>query len=293
MANSDHLYRFVFEHDNVRGEIVRLEEAFQAVIRRREYPPVLRELVGQAMVAAALLAATIKFKGSLTLQVQGKGEQGLSLLVVQCNSHGGLRALARWRGELPERARLGELCPGGYLAITIDPEGGERYQGVVAVEGETLASALDNYFLNSEQLATRVFLAANAERAAGMLVQRLPGEDPDADAWNRAETLAETITDKELLELSAAEIIHRLYHEEDIRLFDPLPFHFQCTCSRERVGEVLRSLGREEIESVLAEQGQVEVHCDFCSEAYRFDAVDAQQLFLTLEQSPELPPTRH
>jgi len=292
MATPDHLYRFVFEHANVRGEVVHLESAFQAVIQRREYPPVIRDLVGQAMAAAALLASSIKFKGSLTLQVQGKGEQGLSLLVVQCNSHGGLRALARWQGEPPAQASLGELCPNGYLAITIDPEGGERYQGIVAVEGETLASALDNYFTNSEQLATRVFLAVGEGRAAGMLVQRLPGNDPDDDAWNRAETLAETITAKELVELSAAEIIRRLYHEEDIRLFDPTPYHFQCTCSRERVGEVLRSLGRAEIQSVLEEQGQVEVHCDFCNEGYRFDPVDVEQLFLS-EQSPRTPPTWH
>lgn len=293
MSTPDHLYRFLFERANVRGQIVHLEDAYQGVIQRREYPPLLRDLVGQAMAAAALLSSTIKFRGSLSLQVQGKGEQGLTLLVVQATSQGGLRALARWEGELPDGASLGELCPEGYLAITIDPDEGERYQGIVALDSGSLAEALDNYFENSEQLSTRVWLTADAQRAAGMLIQRLPGESLDADAWNRAEALAATITADELLQLNAPTIIHRLFHEEDIRLFDPSPFHFQCTCSRERVGNVLRSLGQEEVRDILQEQGQVEVHCEFCNQAYHFDAVDAEQIFLPEDSLPETPPTRH
>lgn len=292
MNTPDHLYRFLFERANVRGEIVHLEDAYQGVVRRRVYPPVVRNLIGQAMAAAALLSSTIKFRGSLSLQVQGKGEEGLTLLVVQATSEGGLRALARWQGEPPAEAALGELCSDGYLAITIDPDEGERYQGIVALEGGSLASALDNYFQNSEQLATRVWLVADENRAAGMLIQRLPGATLDEDAWNRAEALAATITDAELLQLNAAAIIHRLFHEEDIRLFDPNPFHFQCTCSRERVGNMLRSLGQEEVREILQEQGQVEVHCDFCNEGYRFDPVDAEQIFLAADTAMEAPLTR-
>jgi molecular chaperone Hsp33 len=292
MATPDHLFRFVFEHSNVRGEVVQLEDAYQGVISRREYPPVLRDLVGKALAAAALLASTIKFRGSLSLQVQG-GAGPLTLLLVQANSHGGLRALARWQGQLPPVADLAELCPGGHLAITIEPEEGERYQGVVDLEAGSLERVLDGYFLNSEQLATRVWLAADGRRAAGLLVQRLPGENPDADAWERAEILADTITAEELLELTAADIIRRLFHEEDIRLFDPTPFHFNCSCSNERVSEVLYSLGYEEVHDILQEQGQVEVRCDFCNEAYRFDKVDVEQIFVTPDHKPDVPTTRH
>jgi molecular chaperone Hsp33 len=292
MTTPDHLYRFLFDQADVRGEIVHLEDAYQGVIARRQYPPVIRNLIGRALAAAALLSSSIKFRGSLSLQVQG-GEQGLTLLVVQVTTQGGLRAVARWRGELPAQAPLGELCPGGHLAITIDPEEGDRYQGIVALAGDSLARVLDNYFQNSEQLPTRVWLAADEGRAAGMLIQRLPAATQDDDAWNRAVTLAETITEEELLRLNAPAIIRRLFHEEDIRLFDPVPFHFQCTCSRERVGEVLRSLGHDEMQDILREQGMVEVHCDFCNEGYRYDPVDIEQLFLAADASPDVPATRH
>jgi molecular chaperone Hsp33 len=293
MNTPDHLYRFLFEHANVRGEIVHLKDTYQNVLARRDYPPAIRDLVGCALAATALLSSSIKFRGSLSLQIQGKSEDGLSLLVVQATSQGGLRALARWSGEIAPQASLGELCPDGHLAITIDPDEGDRYQGIVALEGDSLALTLDNYFQNSEQLPTRVWLVADAGQAAGMLIQRLPGEAADDDAWDRAEALTSTITGTELLELNAATIIHRLYHEEDIRLFDPVPFHFQCTCSRERVSDVLRSLGQEEVRDILQEQGQVEVHCDFCNQGYHFDPVDAERIFLADSDAPDVPPTWH
>lgn len=293
MSTPDHLYRFLFEHVNVRGEIVHLRDAYQDVLTRRDYPPAVRDLLGRAMAATALLGSSIKFRGSLSLQIQGKGEGALSLLVVQATSQGGLRALARWEGDIPPQASLAELCPDGHLAITIDPDEGDRYQGIVALEGESLALTLDNYFQNSEQLPTRVWLVADHEQAAGMLIQRLPGEVDDDDAWDRVEALTSTITNEELLGLRATDIIHRLYHEEDIRLFDPVPFHFQCSCSRERVSDVLRSLGQEEVRDILEEQGRVEVHCDFCNQGYEFDAVDAERIFLASQDAPEVPPTRH
>lgn len=291
MSSPDHLYRFVFEHANVRGEIVQLDDAYRAVLARREYPPQLQTLVGEALAAAALLTATLKFRGSLSLQAQGQGP--LTLLLVQAGSDGGLRALARWKEGLEPGQGLAAMCKDGYLAITIEPEEGrDRYQGIVGLESGSLSSALDKYFRESEQLPTRVWLTADGARAAGMLVQRLPGEDSDEDAWNRAEILAETITPEELLTLSAPQILQRLYHEEDIRLFDPSPFRFQCTCSRERISGMLRALGNDEVEKILAEQGQVEVSCDFCGQPYRFDAVDVMQLF-SADDSPPVPPTRH
>lgn len=291
MADSDHLYRFVFEHAGVRGEIVQLDKAFREVVRRRVYPPALRELVGQGLAAAALLASTLKFTGSLSLQIQSRG--ALRLFVVQVTSDRTVRALARWDETADVDGDLSELCPGGNLVITIDPnDGGERYQGIVSLDAGSLAGALDTYFRESEQLPTRVWLATGDERSAGLLVQRLPGEDDDTDAWNRAEQLAATISSRELLELSAPQIIRRLFHEEDIRLFDPDPFRFRCTCSRDRIAGMLRGLGYEEAREILDEQGSIEVRCEFCNEAYRFDAVDTEQVFAAAA-SPWVPSTRH
>ena len=290
MSSPDRLYRFLFEHSNVRGEIVQLDDTYRTVLARRSYPPLLRQLIGQALAATALLTATLKFKGSLSLQLQGKGP--LTLLLVQAASDGGLRALAQWQDDLPAEDDLLAACQSGHLAITIEPEQGDRYQGIVELEAAGLAAALDKYFRDSEQLSTRVWLVADGNRAAGMLIQRLPGEDVDADAWNRVEILSRTITPAELLELSAPQIITRLFHEEDVRLFDPLPFRFQCSCSEERIGNMLRSLGADEVGEIIAEQGRVEVICEFCGLPYHFDRVDVEQLFVAAGMTAASP-TRH
>lgn len=280
---ADKLERFIFEHADVRGEIVQLDQAYAEILLRTEYAPAVQRLVGQGLAAVALLAATLKYPSSLTLQVQSQGP--LSLLLVQAGSDGALRAMARSRAELPESADLAEQAQNGTLAITIDPEqGGERYQGVVDLAGGSLAAALEHYFRESEQLPTHVWLSASAHQAAGMLIQRLPGDDSainpgDDDAWERAGHLAATVTGEELRELEPTEVMRRLFHEEDIRVFDPMPFWFRCRCSRNRVGAMLQGLGEQEMRETLAEQGQVEVHCDFCNEPYRFDAVDIEALF--------------
>lgn len=261
----------------MRGELVQLDEVYQEVVRRAEYPPRLAALVGEALAATALLTATLKFRGSLVLQIQAQGP--LRLLVVQAGSDGTLRAMARPREELPD-APLDQLASRGALAITIDPDNEtERYQGIVDLSAGSLAGALESYFRESEQLATRVWLAADQERSAGMLLQRLPGESTeDEDAWERAGVLAATLTSQELLRVEVPEILRRLFHEETIRLFDPFPLRFRCRCSRQRVAELIRSLGEDEAREILAEQGQVEIHCDFCHEGYRFDAVDIEAL---------------
>jgi molecular chaperone Hsp33 len=281
MATTDRLYRFLFEDADVRGELVQLDEVYQDVVRRAAYPPRLAALVGEALAATALLTATLKFRGSLVLQIQSQGP--LRLLVVQAGSDGSLRAMARPREELPE-APLNELAGRGALAITIDPDDDtDRYQGIVDLSSGSLAGALETYFRESEQLATRVWLTADRERAAGMLLQQLPGESTeDEDAWERAGVLAATLTPEELLRVDVPEILHRLFHEETIRLFDPFPLRFRCRCSRDRVADLILSLGEDEARDILAEQGQVEIHCDFCFEAYRFDAVDLE----TLLQNP-------
>lgn len=288
---SDRLYRFLFENADVRGELVQLDDVFREVIRRADYPPVVSRLVGEAMAAAALLTATLKFRGRLVLQIQANGP--LTMLVVQVNSDGTLRALARYNAEVPD-APLNQQASGGALAITVDPEDGtERYQGIVDLAPGSLATALEKYFRDSEQLDTRVWLSAVEGRAGGMLLQRMPGDaTEDVDAWERAGHLAETLTVRELLNLDVSEILRRLFHEEDIRLFDPMPLRFRCRCSRESVGAMVASLGEAEVRDIVAEHGLVEVHCDFCNEAYRFDPVDVEQL-LTDPTGPCPSTTQH
>ncbi len=292
MITGDSLQRFIFENAPIRGEIVHLDATWQAVLERRQYPPRVREVLGELMAAAALLTSTLKFDGRLIMQIQGKGP--VSLLVVECTSDRTMRAIAQWQGEIPD-APLAALVGDGRLAVTIDPlKGKERYQAIVALEGLTVAEAFENYFARSEQLATRLWLASDPQQAAGMLLQRLPEaeQSDDNDAWVRAVHLGSTITREELLALPVREIVHRLYHEEDIRLFSRMPVSFRCSCSRARVEAVLRMLGRDEIHSILDEQGSVRVDCEFCGSRYEFDHIDAEQLFAALHSAPATP-TRH
>lgn len=290
--DSDVLRRFVFERTNVRGELVHLDATWRALLERRDYPEPVRDLLGQAMAAAALLVTTIKFNGSLIMQVQGDGP--VSLVVVQAKADRTLRGLAHWTDPvLP--GPLAQLVGKARLAITIDQGGDrERYQGIVALESEEhFAGALEDYFARSEQLATRLWLSAGPERAAGLLLQALPGETDDADAWNRTVQLADTLRGAELLELPHRELLRRLFHEEDVRLFEPEPVSFRCSCTRERIETVLRSLGYAEVKGIIEEQGQVSVDCEFCNQNYLFDPVDVEKLFAAADHQPAVPPTRH
>lgn len=275
---TDSLQRFLFEGAPVRGEIVHLDATWRAVLERHEYPEPLRATLGELMAAAALLSATIKFTGSLILQVQGNGP--VKLIVVECTSDQTMRATAKWDGELPSGG-LRELVGDGRFVITIAPgDAKQTYQGVVSLAGDSVASALEHYMASSEQLETRLWLASDPTQAAGMLLQKLPGSsDADPDAWNRAVRLGETVTTRELLALPARQIVHRLYHEEDIRVFEARVVSFRCSCSRERVTNMLRLLGRDEVKSILQERGAVDVSCEFCNRRYAFDAVDAEQVF--------------
>lgn len=291
MTSSDSLQRFLFEHAAIRGELVHLDATWRAALERHDYPPAVRGLLGELMAAAALLSATLKFNGSLTLQIQGSGPVGLA--VVEATSERTLRGMAHWTGEpdpMPFPALVGE----GRFVITIDPrDGGQRYQGIVSLEGDTVSAALENYLTRSEQLDSRIWLAADTQHAAGMLLQRLPDRhDEDADTWNRATHLGATLTRDELLSLPAPEIIRRLYHEEDVRVFDRENMRFHCGCSRERVANVLRMLGYDEVQSILHERGKIDVDCEFCNHHYTFDRVDSEQLFAAESASPASP-TRH
>lgn len=289
--DGDTLTRFMFEHAEVRGESVRLDATWRAVLARHPYPEPVKKLLGEMMAACALLAATLKFEGALIMQMQGSGP--VTLLVVECDSEFHLRATAKWRDELAHedvRALLGD----GKFVITIDPKtGGQAYQGIVALEGATVAEVLEHYMLRSEQLETRLWLASDAQQACGLLLQRLPEKtSDDEDAWNRALNLAGTLTPEELLSLPAREVLHRLFHEEDLRLFEPQPVSFRCTCSRDRVTAMLRMLGLDEVRSILNEQGRIDVDCEFCNQHYSFDPVDAEQIFAA-EVLTQAGTTRH
>jgi len=285
------MHRFVFEHYPIRGHLVHLDAAWRALIEHRDYPDGVRALLGEAVAASLLLAATIKFDGVLSLQLQGDGF--VHLMLAQCTSGLGVRGLARYREEEspaaasdPE-APVADLIGAGNLTVTLETDdGAQRYQGIVPISGERLAESLQGYFENSEQLPTRLWLYADAQGASGMLLQRLPGEGASRvgvaevdDAWRRVQLIGDTLTREELRTLTDLEILRRLFNEDDLRVFEPSPVYFRCRCSRERVASMLQGLGDAETRGVLAERGEVEVRCDFCNRAYVFDAVDVERLF--------------
>jgi molecular chaperone Hsp33 len=287
----DTLQRFVFENTPIRGNLVNLTSTLQLALNKQHLPGGLKRALGELMAASALLTATLKMSGSLVLQIQSKG--ALKLLVVECNSEFGIRATAKWKGEVSDEQNLFDLIAHGQFMITLDPKDGRQaYQGIVPLEGDSISTILENYMLRSEQIDTRIWLHCDGNSAAGMLLQKLPEtmnqitqtEDlssQDLDAWNRIGHLAGTITDDELLNLPTEILLKRLFHEEDVRLFEASNTKFYCSCSRESVSGMLRMLGNEEITSIIEEQGKIEVNCDFCNAHYSFDKVDATQLMVT------------
>ena len=315
------LHKFLFDGLPVRGIIVRLTDAWQEILQRREgndatgpWPRPVAELMGQMAAAGALMQSNIKFNGAVVLQIFGDGPVKVAVAEIQPDLS--LRATAKVMGDVPMDARLSDLVNvgnGGRCAITLDPKdkfpGQQPYQGVVPLHGdkrekiERLSDVLEHYMLQSEQLDTKLVLAADDKVAAGLLIQRLPIEgegnlagsmvskaNEDAigqqEDYNRIATLAASLTAKELLELDVDTILRRLFWEEQVLRFPAQRPQFACTCSRERVAGMIRGLGREEVDSILAEQGQVEVGCDFCGAQYRFDPVDAAQLFTSPGDQP-------
>ncbi|OGV78453.1 MAG: molecular chaperone Hsp33 [Methylotenera sp. RIFCSPLOWO2_02_FULL_45_14] len=288
--DQDTLQRFVFENTPVRGNLVNLTSTFQLALNKQSLPAGLRRALGELMAASALLTATLKMNGSLVLQIQSKGL--LKLLVVECNSDFGIRATAKWTGLVNDQQSLFDLIEHGQFMITLDPkDGGQAYQGVVPLEGDNISAILENYMLRSEQIDTRIWLCCDGNSAAGMLLQKLPDtmnqatqsqehSEHDLDTWNRVGHLANTITDDELLNLPTETLLKRLFHEEDVRLFDASHTTFFCSCSRDSVANMLRMLGNDELSSIIEEQGQIEVNCDFCNTHYKFDKIDAAQLLV-------------
>ncbi|WP_277188319.1 Hsp33 family molecular chaperone HslO [Caballeronia sp. BR00000012568055] len=309
---NDQLQKFMFNAAPVRGEIVSLRDTWQEVLARRTYPSAVRNVLGEMMAACALLSANLKFDGTLVMQIYGDGP--VKMLVVQCNSDLSLRATAKLaegvEDQLDGEVSLPDLLNRhgqGRCVITLDPAnkkpGQQPYQGIVPLSGEhgpllSMSEVLEQYMHHSEQLDTRMWPAADTDRAVGMLLQKLPGDggivphpgEHDADTWQRVCHLGSTLSNEELLKEEPETVFKRLFWQENVQHFEPAQARFQCTCSREKVGGMLKMLGREEVDSVIAERGGVEVHCEFCNQRYDFDPVDVEQLFVSKELSQGVSP---
>ena len=266
MSSSDQLQRFIFEHSDIRGEILTLEKSYQGVLENGDYPQAIQQLIGQFLAAAGLLSATLKFDGVITLQAQGTGP--LSLIMADCTRHHNLRAIAKFSAEhsYDSEVPLTELIGKGTLTLTVDPSKGERYQGIVPLESPSLERCLESYFAQSEQLPTRIWLSADATseapKAAGLLLQALPSQlkstpEENQQLWEHTTQLADTITADEQLSLGHEQQLYRLFHQDELRLFEPNPVQFFCSCSEDRFSKVLISMGRDELNDILEEQALI------------------------------------
>ena len=287
MSESDRVRRFDLERHPIRGHSVRISDAWLKLREHQDYPPAVRRLLGEAVGAVALLAAALKFDGTLTLQIQGKGL--VTLLVAQCTHDFKVRGMARHEPVVDEEAGFRMLAGEGQIVVTVEAaDRASSYQGVVPVTGDSLAESLEAYFRQSEQLPSRVLLAANSDAAAGMLVQRVAGvggtqtqlDDTALDAaWQKADDAMSGLAPGQLLEDDVEQRLVNMFGIDEVRVFSGHEVNFECRCSRERVANVLRSLGAEEVKSVIAEQGACTVTCEFCQKPYRFDGIDVEHLF--------------
>lgn len=278
MKENDQLHPFIFEDSPIRGNLVHLDSTFKLALANQQLPMMVKKALGELMAASALLTSTLKMDGALVLQIQNKGQ--LKLLVVECNSNMNIRATAKWDGQIAEGANFLDHIKDGQCVITLDPKEGQPYQSIVPIEGSSIADMLENYMLRSQQLDTTLQLSCDGESASGLLLQKLPElSSHDADAWNRVNILANTVTESELNTYAAEKLITHLFHEEEVRLFDAKPTHFHCKCTRSGVSDMLKMLGKEEVDSILSEQNKIEINCDYCNKQYAFDHVDAAALF--------------
>ena len=292
--SKDTLRKFMFEGAPVRGELVELSATWQQVQAHRAYPDAVNTLLGEMLAAAALLSANLKFNGSIIMQIHGDGP--VRLLVVECDADLQMRATAKFDSDtvISDAALLPDLVNlhgNGRFVITLDPKdklpGQQAYQGVVPLDGDSIASVIEHYMMRSEQLDTRLWLAADRTVSRGLLLQKLPAAggidapvDDDLATWDRTVMLSSTLKHAELLDTDIDTLMRRLFWEETIRVFEPKHPSFRCTCSRERVGNMLKMLGQPEVDSVLDELGHVGIDCEFCGQHYAFDKVDCAQLFV-------------
>jgi molecular chaperone Hsp33 len=296
--SKDTLQKFIFENAAVRGELVEISDTWREIQARHDYPRAVRALLGEMVAAGALLSANLKFNGAVVMQIHGDGP--VRLLVVETDSKLCIRATAKLApgAEVPDDATLTQLLNAhgkGRFVITLDPldkvPGQQPYQGIVPLDGDDMATVIENYMLRSEQMETKLWLAADDKVSRGLLLQKLPrhsggsgqtqqaSEEEDLETWNRAVMLANTLKREELLSTDIQTLLKRLFWEETIRVFDPMHPTFQCSCTREKVGNMLKMLGQQEVDSALADLGQLGINCDFCGKHYDFDKVDCAQLF--------------
>ncbi|HFQ4955045.1 TPA: Hsp33 family molecular chaperone HslO [Vibrio vulnificus] len=289
---SNVLNRYLFEDLSVRGELVQLDEAYQRIISSKDYPAALQKLLGELLVSTTLLTATLKFEGSITIQLQGDGP--VSLAVINGDNEQKIRGVARWEGHIADDATLHDMMGKGYMVITIEPKKGERYQGIVGLEGDNLEQVLEGYFERSEQLKTRIWIRTGEHEgkahAAGMLIQVMPDGTGSENDFEHLEQLTNTVKNEELFTLPANELLYRLYNQEQVRLFEPQSVEFRCGCSRERSGAAIVTVDKNEIYDILASDGSVSLHCDYCGTTYSFDESDVNKLY---EEAASEPKTLH
>ena len=281
MKSLDTRQRFLFDDTHIRGEVTTLSESFQSIQQCQNYPPVVTAILGEFLAAASLLSATLKFNGIVSIQAIGQG--AITSLMAECSNNTQLRGIVRGDyHNIGSEENFKSLLGSATLAITIEPEGRERYQGLVPLDKNSLSECLEYYFVQSEQLSTKIKLAANQTTAAGILIQEMPHSSEDKQAeenWQHLSLLLESLKAEEQLELDHEEQLYRLFHEQQVRLYDPEALQFFCSCSKQRTAKMLISLGFDEVNQILQEQDLIEVNCEFCGQNYQFNQADINEIF--------------
>ena len=281
MKSLDTRQRFLFDDTHIRGEITTLSESFKAIQQRQDYPPVITAILGEFLAAASLLSATLKFKGIVSIQAIGQGT--ITSIMAECSNNTQLRGIVRGDYQsIGDNENFKTLLGSATLAITIEPEGRDRYQGLVPMDKDSLSECLEYYFDQSEQLSTKIKLAADQHTAAGVLIQEMPHSSNDEQArenWQHLSVLLESLKPEEQLELEHEEQLYRLFHEQKVRLFEPEKLQFFCSCSKARTAKMLVSLGADEVNQIIQEQGLIDVNCEFCDQHYQFDQSDIDEIF--------------
>lgn len=279
MKKTDALQRFLFEHANIRGEIAYLEDVYQTIISQRSYPPMVKQLLGEALVSCLLLVGSIKFEGELSLQFQG--DKRLPLLIVQCTHQLHIRAFAQYQEDLTMEEYAAAFLKGKMVLTINQYQQTQSYQSTVSIQSTSMSENLMYYFAQSEQIASHVWLAVDDDRVAGLLIQLMPEQATLAreQFWEYAVHVGQTVTEAELLTLDNATLLYRLYHETELRLFEDRAVYFRCRCNEEKMKQVLVTLGKEDAEALLQEKGKIEISCEFCNKEYVYDAIDVALLF--------------
>lgn len=286
MTPTDYTQRFLFEHTHIRGERTHITKSLMSALSTHTYPETINQLLGELIATTVLLSSTLKFSGTFTLQARSEGP--ITLLMAECSNQQTFRAIAKYRAPaLTKTASFNQLLPEGHLLINAEPQGRQRYQSVVKLDQSTFADCITAYFRQSEQLPTKLWLACDGKQSSGLLLQSLPiqhdSANPEkikqeANTWEQAIILANTVTQEELLTLENKQLLHRLFHEEDIRLYDEVPVNYQCTCSKERTARSLTVLNKNELYELAQEKKPITIQCEFCNTKYLFTEDDIQLL---------------